>query len=441
MQRIRILGGRAEGRLWRTLGDAAERFTPGEPLHLTTRQDVEFHGATASAVPELQAFLADHGLTGLGACGDTPRNLTLCPGGGLCRGSVDLLPLARLVHETLVKEEDIFRLPRKFKISFSSCPRGCAMPWINDLAFVAAPRPGGRGPQSRYLGIGVPAPGETGFEVIGAGSLGPRPATGIRLVDWIPAEDVIPCALAVVRVFAAHGDRRNRARARLRHARERLGNEKFLELFRAEFESRKNQWRRRGDRADVRVPAPQADRVEKVRLTFANGNVFPPAARELAELLERHPAEARINFVGGVTIFGRDVPSLRSAVESFPALRVAAFNQPAVVPCPGTRWCKRAIVETQDLADRIRRELSAVAADGASLPAVHISGCPNGCSQNAVAPIGLVGRVGVVEGQRQECFDVFASGGGGRNDQLARPVAQRVPAADVPAFVARLCKS
>ena len=75
----------------RALADLCRRYTPSAPLLLTTRQDIEFHNLTTETIPLLQAELADAGLTSVGACGDTLRNITVCPGNGLCRGAPDLI--------------------------------------------------------------------------------------------------------------------------------------------------------------------------------------------------------------------------------------------------------------------------------------------------------------------------------------------------------------
>ena len=56
---------------------------------------------------------------------------------------------------------------------------------------------------------------------IGAGSLGPRPATGILIEGNLTPEDIPALAQAAIRVFDKYGDREHRAKARLRHVRER----------------------------------------------------------------------------------------------------------------------------------------------------------------------------------------------------------------------------
>ena len=106
-------------------------------------------------------------------------------------------PLDRWLEERGLARQDVFELPRKFKVSLSACAAACGQPWINDLGFVAAQRDG-----------------RWGLRVIVAGSLGARPCTGIEWIDWIAPGEAVPCALAALTVFATHGDRQNRARAR-----------------------------------------------------------------------------------------------------------------------------------------------------------------------------------------------------------------------------------
>jgi len=160
MQRIRIPAGRISWPQWRRIAELAIKHTPGVPLHLTTRQDIELHDVTRELIPAVHEGLAEAALTIFGAGGDSVRNVTVCAGCDLCRDALDLLPLARFVQSYLEQQPVIFNLGRKFKISFSGCKQACARPWISDLGFIA---------QANGL-----------FTVIGAGSLGPKPAPGIR---------------------------------------------------------------------------------------------------------------------------------------------------------------------------------------------------------------------------------------------------------------------
>jgi sulfite reductase (ferredoxin) len=393
MHRIRVPGGILDGGQWRALAAIAREFTPGTPLHLTTRQDIELHDLRGSQIGPLQQRLAGAGLTSLASGGDGLRNITICPCAGAVDGRPDLLGLAQTLQGALEAQEGAFALPRKFKISLS-CGDSCGQPWINDLGLVAKA-----------------VDGQWGFGVVIAGSLGPNPATGIAFADFVPAADVVPLAVATMGVFAAHGDRQNRNKARLRHVRQRLGDQAFVELVQKEFELAKS----RRNWPAVQLMTPLALNA-RTTLTFANGDLEPAQAQALGELAAREDVRVRIENFHRVIVFGQTRESLDAYIGAAPALTQAAATQPNVVACPGTRWCKHGLADTNALANRIRRDLAG------RLPPqtlVGVSGCPNGCAHSRVADIGLTGAVTTRDGERVEVWNLFAGGGKGHGPTLA----------------------
>ena len=422
MQRTKLLGGRLNAGQWRALAHAARRFTPAAPLHLTTRQDVELHDLAPDAVPQLQRALADAGISSVGACGDTPRNITLCPGSGTRPDAPDLAPLARDAQAVLEQTAGIWTLPRKFKISFSACPGACAQPWINDLGFVARLRQG-YGGQARRRGE------QWGFRTVVAGSLGSVPRTAMLFEDWLPADDALLLVSAAVRFFAAHGDRTNRRRARLRHVREKMGDPTFADALRHSLDEvrRERSW------TGASFPPSPVGLEARLLLAFPNGDVAPDQADALARLADAGLA-VRIANPHRVAVFGPDEATVREAVARQPSLSHAARPQPAIVACPGTRWCRAALADTNGLAGRIR-ERFADALDPRTT--VCISGCPNGCAQSAVAGVGLIGGLVTRDGRRTEVYNLFAGGQMGRTPRLAAPIARRLDADQVLAAVAQ----
>lgn len=411
LQRVKVPGGRLSGPQWRAAGATARRFTPDTPLHLTTRQDLEIHDLTPEQIPGVQEQLHRAGLTCFRAAGDTPRNVTVCPCSGTLDGRVDLTALAARIEHEMEAIDGIYSLPRKFKISLS-CSTDCGKPWINDLGFVAEVRDG-----------------QWGFIVTGAGSLGARPGTGILLYPWLAATDVLALVVAAIRLFAAEGDRSNRRKARLRHVRERLGDEAFRTLLADRFAAARSerQW------PAVEVQTAGTRFAASATLTFVNGDVTPEAADALAALAEDPAAAVRIDIDHRVVVYARDADALARRLADLPALAAAAERQPTVVACPGKRWCRHAIVHTNELADRIRSEFAGRLPDGCF---VALSGCPNGCAQPAVADIGLVGCVATVDDERQEAFNLLVGGGCGRDDRLAEPAGTKLTPAQVIAEIA-----
>ena len=402
LQRIKVHAGRIVPAQFRACAELAREYTPGYPLHLTTRQDIELHGLEPGDVPAVQRILGDVGLTTLGAAGDTPRNVTTCPGCGQCPGTTDVSDVADRIKASAERLPWIRSLPRKFKVSISGCERACARPWINDVGLVAS--------------------ADGTFRAVIAGSLGAKPGTGIELYQGLKPDELIPLTIATLRLFNAEGDRENRSRARLRHVRERVGDDAFREmldgLFRNEKES--SEW-----------PVPEAPRVpdgpvQETRLRLPLGDIEPGAATQLAGAAEEAGSLLRIGFEHDLFIYG-DVESRLS-----PELRALAGG-PSIVSCPGSTWCEKGIACSRGAASGIREALP----DGCAL-SICLSGCPNNCAHAAVADIGFTGRIKTIDGVRTECFRMVAGGGRGRTAALAVELHPAVPADEVPRVVARL---
>lgn len=382
MQRVKVLGGRINWPQWRRIAELAETCCDGFPLHLTTRQDLELHNIQRQDVATVHQRLAEVGLTVFGACGDSVRNITVCSGCEFCPGGLDVMPLAQLVRQGIDQEPVIFTLPRKFKISFSGCPKACAKPWLNDLGFIG--QPDGR------------------FIVIGAGSLGPRPALGIELYRDTSAGDVLPLCVAAVEMFEKHGDRQNRRRARFRHVRERLGDD----VFKAELESRFEQVKARRSWPRVTCGAGLAQMPQQCRLQLPDGNITPAQAVRLADVAEPHEAAVRIDLEHGLVLCGpKPVP--------LPSDLAALATGPTIVACPGSRTCPRGLTDCWATAAKIRECVPTERLSGAR---ISISGCPNGCAHSAVASIGLVGMLRRIDGAAAPHYQVLAGGGSGTND-------------------------
>ncbi len=411
MQRIKIQGGVLEAEDWRTLAECARTYTPGTPLLITTRQCIEFHTITEENLPALQQELAAAGFTGLGACGDTLRNITLCPGNGLCPDSVDFSATAAATRQVLESFEGVYSLPRKFKISFSGCERFCAQPYINDLGFTALIR-----------GSNVT------FRLFGAGSLGAKPETGIELADNIRPEQIPAMALAALRIFNTHGNRENRRKARLRHIRQELGDEAFISLFKAEYAAC----------MEHVPPGPPvllaaSDMYPAAEINVPCGLLTPDQADALAAILNATHACARIHNHHRIALFAEDSEALCTALQENHELQ-PLLDGPDIVSCPGTTFCSQAIVNTHAAETALRAHLSATYATP-----IRISGCPNGCSHATIGPIGLSGRMQRdADGTPCEGFQVLIGGHLGLQPGCSRPHSAFVPTTEIAAFIQNL---
>lgn len=417
LQRVRIPGGRLSPGQLRMLVAAAQAADARPALHLTTRQDIEIHGLAPEAISQVQAAIAEAGLTTVGSAGDTLRNSAVDPLGGRVAGCEDLLELAQAIESAIAGLEGAWSLPRKFKISFSGDGRGSMRPWITD--------------------VGIVAQGGGAYTAIVAGSLGAKPGSGVLFAEDLSAEDVAALAIAAVRLHAAEGDRENRRRARLRHARERMGDDAFLAALRALWEEERSAARTAmparatGDESaaasgpaaslggQAEPTAASGARPEHVRLAVPHGDLPLADAFDIADVVERAGGELRLGIEHDLHLFGVSASELPSRVAEWSSAR-------RIVACPGTALCTKAAGPTAEAADA----LTPLAEAHPEL-LFALSGCPNSCSHAASAGVGITARMRRIGDERLVVFNVAVGGEAGGGPRLAQPVATDVALEDL----------
>ena len=201
----------------------AEEYADGI-LHATTRQDIQLHFVHIDDTPDLMRRLGAVGITTKEACGNSVRNVTSCPRSGTCSDEpFDVTPYADACAQFLLGHEDTQDFGRKFKIAFSGCGgNACALTSIHDLGFIAQVRTNAKGSTER------------GFRCVVGGGLGAVPYQAKVLYEFLPETEILPVSQAIGRVFARLGEKRNRARARIKFVIAKVGIESFLELVEQE---------------------------------------------------------------------------------------------------------------------------------------------------------------------------------------------------------------
>lgn len=384
MQRIPLLGGRIEASQLRRIAGIAQQYTHGTPLHLTTRQDIELHNVPDAHIAAVQQELAAIDISTYGACGDCVRNITVCPCCAVDTTATDMMPLAEQVRDAMLAAALTLDLPRKFKISFTGCGGTGARPYLQDLGFVAL------SPEA--------------IRVIGAGSLGPRPQTGIVLYESILPQEVLPLVFAALELFAEHGDRQNRRAARLRHIRQRMGDAVFKEMLDNLF--RKHKQTRL---SPIRLFNGQGGFEKCVTLQTIGGDLSILQANVLATLSVEQDIQLRINLWHGIDLYSRlpfDLPDILKPLTDLPR----------IIACPGNSTCPNGLTDCRAAAPIVAARL---AQTGRSHLMVGISGCANNCALSAVCDLGLVGRKKTVDGVQQDAYDIYEGGGNGGDARLS----------------------
>ncbi|HIL13666.1 MAG TPA: nitrite/sulfite reductase, partial [Deltaproteobacteria bacterium] len=222
MQRIKIPFGGVTPEQLEVLADLAEEYSDGI-LHVTTRQDFQLHFIHIEDTPDLMRRLGAVGITSREACGNTVRNITACPIAGVCSDETfDVTPYSLAMADFLLGHPDAQDFGRKFKVAFSGCAgKACGLVNMHDLGFIARERSDENGTRR-------------GFEAWVGGGLGTIPYDAKLFEEFVPVEEILPLSQAIVRVFARLGEKRNRARARIKFLIARIGLEEFKRLVEEE---------------------------------------------------------------------------------------------------------------------------------------------------------------------------------------------------------------
>ena len=217
MMRCRIAGGALDSRQLRGLATLTADLGNGF-LDLTTRANVQIRGILPDGAPEVLMRLTELGLTSQGAGADNVRNITATPTSGFDPEElIDVLPFARALHHYILRNRDLYGLPRKFNIAYDSGGAISVCADTNDIGFQAVRV--GANVQGIVPGVyfRMQLCGITGHKQFASDS-------GLLLTP----EETLPVAAALMRVFIENGDRTNRTKARLKYLVDSWGVEKLL---------------------------------------------------------------------------------------------------------------------------------------------------------------------------------------------------------------------
>lgn len=447
MLRVRVAGGVLPTGHARAIAALASESGVSH-LHLTSRQDVQLHGLSLDSIPHLLRRLLAAGLTTMGAGGNAVRNVAACPLAGVCScESFDVTPFALRLTEYLIARKGSYGLPRKFKTAFSGCPADCSMAALTDLGFVAASRDG-----------------QACFRVYGGGGMGNQSRIGDCLMDFLPARQVLQAGEAMRRIFEQHGDRTNRARARLRFVAQKMGTEAFRDLFLRHLREVADAGQvplLNGDTVAIESTAtefpsfqkmagtigiPQKDRdLAAIPIFPPLGNLRPAELERLAAFADSFSAEKTLRLTAGQQICIRSV-----APQEMDRLvkEVSRLNPDFLAPTPLHSWtvctgasiCRPGICDSREAARQCARALqtSGLPEDVLNGVQVRVSGCPNSCGHHPVGEIGLCGLSRRVDEKKVFAYRISLGGRIGADRARFGVETATVPVQQLPSALIRI---
>ena len=439
MIRIKIPFGKLTTAQLRRISDVSDEFSNGR-LHITTRQDIQIHYVSLSDTPRLWSELERSCVTLREACGNTVRNITASATAGVDPEEVfDVSPYADAFFRYFLRNPVGQELGRKIKISFSASSKDDVYSFIHDIGFIAKEQNG-----------------RIGFKVLIGGGLGAQPSLAEVAYDFLPADEIIPFAESLIRVFDRYGERSKRFKARLKFLLKDIGLSELLlnvESVRAAlpykiYKIDASVWNNGGPKSKTDFRAVDIDFSEfqlwkstnvfeqkqkgyfgvygKVQL----GNFNTSIARELADLVDEVAADD-IRLTIGQNFLLRFVreDALPVIYEKF---KQWGFSEPGhgsiadITSCPGTDTCNLGISNSTSISKELEKVINTEYKELLKNDdiKIKISGCMNSCGQHGLATIGFHGSSLKYEGKVLPALQLLL-GGGNLSDGKGR-AAQKV---------------
>lgn len=460
MIRTRIPGGKLTAEQMLAQIDLGDDLANGS-VRLTTRQGIQHHGVIKGDLKAYIQKINEIQLTTLAACGDVERNVMCCPApirNNTVRDQMmakaeelaeALAPRTTAYHEIWLTDDETGEktlaagginghevepiygptyLPRKFKTAFALPEDNCVDVYANDLGFLAIYEDG------NILGYNVLAGGGMGVTPSAAKTF---PALAKRLC-FVPPEDVIDIAVAIVKVQRDYGNRSDRKVARLKYTIHNMGFETFREKVQEYFGKELIVCR------DVDVHGfddhigwyEQGDgkffyglNVENGRIIDREGFQLKTAVRKILTDIEpgvRITAHQSLLFTDLVESDRERITSLLHDHGVKTSEEISTLRRWSMA-CVALPTCGLAVAESErvlpGLIDVLEPEVAKLGLDSDAFT-LRMTGCPNACARPYNADIGIVGR-------SKEKYTMFL---GGRllGDRLNQKYKDLVPFNEIP---------
>lgn len=438
MCRLRIPGGVLPAWRLRGVAEIARRHGAGH-ADVTTRANLQIREIGAKHAADVLTSLVELGIVSRGAGADNIRNVTASPTSGIDPHElVETLPLAREMHHYILNHREMYELPRKFNIAFEGGGRVASLDDTNDIGFHAVRVEQGSAELLAGVYFLLTLGGITGHKDFA------KP-TGVLL----KAEECVPAAAAIVRVFIRHGDRTDRKRARLKYLLDAWGFDRFL----AEAEKEQGRPFRRAELAHCKAPAHQ-DRWAHVGFhpqkqpgRFYVGVVLP-VGRMTCEQMDGLAAIAERFGSGTIRltvwqnllisdIAEQDIDAVKDAIAALGLEWQASSVRAGLVACTGSAGCKYAAADTKAHALLLARYIEERMTLDRPIN-IHLTGCHHSCAQHYIGDIGLEATKVERDEELVEGYHVCVGGGWGAEQGVGRRLLDSVPFDEIPPVVERV---
>lgn len=445
MLRVAIPYGTLSPRQLRKLAHIARRFDKGYG-HFTTRQNIQYNWIKLSDVPAILKELADVEMHAIQTSGNCIRNVTSDHFAGAAGDeAADPRPYAEILRQWSSLHPEFSYLPRKFKFAVVGAQTDRAAIQVHDIG----------------LWLKRNAQGKLGFAFYVGGGQGRTPMVAKLLNEFVPEEDLLSYATAIIRVYNLYGRRDNKYKARIKILVHETGLEKLRQEIEEEFAAIKETALKLPD-ADIAAIktyfAPpslvaRADGHDQLKAARAADNAFDNWVQQnvtahknsdygivsislkpvggipgdatadqmdaVADLAEKYSDnELRVSYRQNLVLPHVALGDLKAVYDGLCAAELASANIGLVtdmIACPGLDYCALANARSIPVAQSLSNRLGAKSrqADIGELT-LNISGCINACGHHHIGHIGILG----VEKKGDELYQLTLGGSDGNQTSI-----------------------
>lgn len=382
-------------------------------IHFTTRQAIQLHGLDVDGLCQVMEEGIKNNIFTRGAGGNFPRNVGLSPLSGVDPDEAfDVTPYAIATDKYFMSKITTYHLPRKLKVSYSSCHLDEAHTTVQDLGFLA-----------------VKEDNKPRFKVFAGGGLGKNPAVALELDKTIDPSEVLYYVEGMTKLFMAEGDYNNKNKARVRYIVSRLGEEEFIKKFK-EFVAKEKENKELELKVEESVYPDDGGAETKV----CNNRIFEQKQKgyysvyihptgglfklehlkKLLSALDKcKKSSLRLAMTEGIYIInldGKEAEYILDVSKEF----CGDTNIEESVSCIGVPICQMGIQNSQkmlhEIIDYFKEKSDGDNTILNAIPRVYISGCINSCGVHQIGAIGLTGKKKKVDNAMHDAFEIFIDG-------------------------------
>ncbi|BCZ46735.1 ferredoxin--nitrite reductase [Clostridium gelidum] len=435
MIRLRIPSGITNINQMNWLCGIAEKYEL-DKFHLTTREAIQYHNLSIDQTCSIMKDGIDNDIYSRGGGGNFPRNVAMSPLSGVDKSEAfDVTPYALAVNNHFLSKITTYKLPRKFKVSFSSNNDDLGHCNVTDLGFLAIIKD-----NKKY------------FKVYMGGGLGRNPKIGIEYDELIDPSEVLYHVDAMTNLFVKEGDYENRNKARIRFILERMGTEKFIETYKEHLKEVLNkedlnlavtskEYTKEGKELDIkhsRLFEQKQKGLYSVYFHPIGGQIYIEKLRGILDKLKGiEDLEIRLTMTEGMFFRNLNGEEAKKVLEMTQDLGGETAIEQSV-SCIGVPICQVGILESQKTLNNIINYFKEKGYKKDVLPRIHVSGCGNSCAVHEVVGIGLTGKRKKVNDTIEDVFELHINGSFETGDARLGKVYGDILACEIPRFLYEL---